>query len=192
MSAQTAKAEQTYYLYAKISNSAPTAMTLVCATSMPSESGYTFTKYDGNGAYWNDDFNGTVLSITTDVSCRNYDGSSLGYFIYNFKELTSVDVSNLNTANVTNMECMFCYCPKLTTINFGDGTYFKTDNVETMRSMFSDSKALTSLDLSGWNTAKVTTMKEMFSICQDLTTLRFYGKEKQEKRERTDGTCHKL
>ena len=56
--------------------------------------------------------------------------------------LTSVKLSNFNTANVTNMFCMF-----------------------------NCASALTSLDLSSFNTAKVTNMQNMFNSCTGLNSL---------------------
>ena len=55
--------------------------------------------------------------------------------------LTSLDLSNFNTANVSNMEWMFRECT-----------------------------SLTSLDLSSFNTSNVTIMSYMFYNCKSLTT----------------------
>ena len=47
--------------------------------------------------------------------------------------LTNLDLSNLNTQNVTNMSCMFDRCSSLTNLNLSN---FNTQNVECMISMF--------------------------------------------------------
>jgi surface protein len=50
-----------------------------------------------------------------------------------------------------------------------------TENVTSMKGMFADCIALTSLDLSGLNTSKVTTMQDMFNCCISLKTLNLSG-----------------
>jgi surface protein len=82
--------------------------------------------------------------------------------------LTTLDLSNFNTANVTTMFAMFSGCAALTTLNLSN---FNTANVTSMESMFAGSAALTTLDLSNFNTANVTTMFAMFGGCAALTTL---------------------
>ena len=44
-----------------------------------------------------------------------------------------------------------------------------------MASMFGTCSALTSLDVSGWNTSNVTNMNSMFSGCSALKTIRMVG-----------------
>lgn len=196
MSAQTAKAGSK--LFAKVSTSDNTTMTLVCADAAPSEAGYTFTEFNGAGS-WNSSFRGTITSVTVDASCSNYDGTTLANLFYYCDKLTtitnldklktdnvtdmaslfhhcealtsSIDLSAWNTSNVANMKDMFATCKVLTTINFGDGTKFKTDNVTNMLGMFEECRALTALDLSHFNTAKVENMSGMFYDCSALTTL---------------------
>ena len=58
----------------------------------------------------------------------------------------------LNTSAVTNMECMFCYCGNLTSIDLGDN--FDTSDVTTMRSMFSGCTKLTSINLLDFDVKK--------------------------------------
>ena len=82
--------------------------------------------------------------------------------------LTSLDLKNFNTQNVTDMSRMFKNCSALTTLNLQN---FNTQNVTDMSKMFWWCKALTSLDLKNFNTKKVTDMYEMFSGCAALTTI---------------------
>ena len=63
LSAQTAKAGSK--LYAKISTSDNTTMTLVCADATPSEAGYTFTEFTGSDS-WSTAFRATITSATVD------------------------------------------------------------------------------------------------------------------------------
>ena len=83
-------------------------------------------------------------------------------------KLTSLDVSKFNTVNVLNMSRMFSNCDALTSL---DLTNFNTEKVTYMSSMFSDCDALTSLDVTNFNTANVTDMSSMFCRCVALTSL---------------------
>lgn len=85
-----------------------------------------------------------------------------------FTNATSIDLSNLDTSQLTSMASLFENCKSLTNITFGN---IDTSNVSNMSSMFKNCRALTSLDLSHFNTAKVTTMSSMFDSCSSLTSL---------------------
>ena len=87
---------------------------------------------------------------------------------YNCSKLTSLDVTNFNTANVTNMSTMFYSCDALTSL---DVTNFNTEKVTYMIFMFSGCSKLTSLDVTNFNTANVTDMSSMFANCVALTSL---------------------
>lgn len=50
-------------------------------------------------------------------------------------------------------------------------TIFDTSNVKSMRSMFYNCQALSSLNVVNWDTSKVTDMNSMFWYCSSLTTL---------------------
>ena len=93
--------------------------------------------------------------------------SMIGYF-YEFTNMTSIDLSVLDTSEVTNMSNMFSACISLTSL---DVSNFDTSKVTDMRSMFSGCSSLTSLDLSNFDTSQVTSMAGMFSECSSLTIL---------------------
>ena len=82
--------------------------------------------------------------------------------------LTSLDVSNFDTSQVTNMNNMFYNCQSLTGL---DLTSFNTSNVKDMHSMFAECSSLVNLDVSNFNTSNVTDMNYMFSQCSSLTSL---------------------
>ena len=88
-------------------------------------------------------------------------------FKYN-ESLTSLDVSNFDTSNVTNMSSMFSYCSSLTSL---DASKFDTSQVTTMTWMFAECHSLTSLNVSEFDTSKVTDMSLMFYNCRSLTSL---------------------
>ena len=82
--------------------------------------------------------------------------------------LVSLNLNNFNTNNVVSMKSMFSYCSNLTSVNLSG---FDTNNVTNMSKMFSYCYRLTSPDLSNFNTSNVTNMDEMFRDCHDLTML---------------------
>ncbi|WEV59073.1 BspA family leucine-rich repeat surface protein [Bifidobacterium sp. ESL0728] len=90
------------------------------------------------------------------------------YMFYFCRSLTNLDLSNLNTTNVTNMSSMFYNCNRLTSLNLSN---LNTTNVTNMSSMFSSCTSLTSLNLSKFDTSNVTNMSNMFSMCSSLTSL---------------------
>ena len=113
--------------------------------------------------------NVTIVHIVFDKSFSTYTPTSLReFFAYltNLKTITGLEY--LNTEKVTDMNCMFESCSKLTSL---DVTNFNTGNVTDMSHMFSSCKSLTSLDVIHFNTAKVTYMNEMFFDCKSLTSL---------------------
>ena len=93
---------------------------------------------------------------------------SLSYMFYLFEKLTEIDLSGLDTVNVTKMSGMFSNCYKLVELNLSS---FDTANVTDMSRMFGDCYSLKKLDISSFNTSKVTSMGEMFSSCRSITDL---------------------
>ena len=87
------------------------------------------------------------------------------------KNLTSINLSGLDTSKVTNMSYMFAGCKVLTNINLSG---FDTSKVTDMSSMFAGS-GLRSIDLSKFNTSNVTRMSGMFGSCDDLTSIDLSG-----------------
>ena len=85
--------------------------------------------------------------------------SMIGYF-YDFAKMTSIDLSALDTSEVTNMNRMFDGCSSLKSL---DVSKFDTSKVTNMSAMFYECSSLTSLDLSKFDTSKVTDMSDMFS-----------------------------
>ena len=82
--------------------------------------------------------------------------------------LTSLNLSNWDTSKVTNMSNMFYACMGLTSL---DVSKWNTSKVTNMSEMFSGCMGLASLDVSKWNTSQVTNMSNMFNYCQSLTSL---------------------
>ena len=109
-----------------------------------------------------------IKEVVFDASFANARPTSCYYWFCNCSELTDIEgIENLNTENVTNMRGMFFNCPNLSSL---DLTNFSTGNVTDMNAMFGYCQ-LSSLDLTSFNTANVTNMYMMFISCQNLSSL---------------------
>ena len=92
----------------------------------------------------------------------------------NCNSLKSVDLSNFNCENVTNLSCIFRNCINLEKITFKNyASSFNTLNVTDMSSMFENCQRLKDLNLLYLNTSKVTNMSYMFYHCFLLDDLDF-------------------
>ena len=114
-------------------------------------------------------FDDCAALTTLDLS--NFNTANVTSMTYMFRgcaALTTLDLSNFNTANVTSMARMFQNCAALTMLDLSN---FNTANVTSMAGMLYGCTALTTLDLSNFNTANVTSMARMFQNCAALTTL---------------------
>ena len=93
--------------------------------------------------------------------------SMISYFS-GFEEMTSIDLSAIDTSEVTDMSYMFSECMNLTSL---DVSNFDTSQVTDMWTMFAGCMSLTSLDVSNFDTSEVTDMSLMFFECSRLTSL---------------------
>ena len=106
---------------------------------------------------------------TLNLSNANTDDvTDMGGMFFGCSSLTSLDLSSFNTTNVTNMGSMFWGCRSLKNLDLSN---FNTSNVTKMIDMFWECVSLSSLDLSSFNTSNVTSMAAMFSNCKSLTSL---------------------
>lgn len=124
---------------------------------------YYKSDYDGDYPSWHNYNTLITQSIITAKEVR----STRAWF-KGCKNLISVDLDNLNTDKVFNMEGMFDGCSQLTNIEMGG---FNTSQVVNMDYMFRDCSQLKKLDLHNFNTENVTSMREMFAGCTELDNL---------------------
>ena len=94
--------------------------------------------------------------------------TSMNSMLYKCSGLMSLDLSPLDTQNVTSMTMIFSSCSSLTSL---DLSQLDTQKVTDMRDMFKDCSGLISLDLSSFNTQNVTDMGQMFYNCSSLISL---------------------
>ena len=88
---------------------------------------------------------------------------------YSCNNLTSIDFTNFNTSNVTDMSEMFRDCNLSASIIGLEN--WDTSNVTRMHYMFGGCNLTTSLDLSNWDTSKVTDMSKMFYFNDNLISI---------------------
>lgn len=93
---------------------------------------------------------------------------SMERMFYSCTSLTNLDLSSLETSNVTEMNCMFERCYNLQKL---DLSTFDTSKVTNMAAMFADCWSLTELDLHTFDTSNVLAMHYMFFKCESLETL---------------------
>ncbi len=111
------------------------------------------------------------LTKATSIDLSNFDTSDVtdmaGMF-FNCAGLTTLDLSNFNTSNVTDMGTMFFGCSGLTSL---DLTSFDTSKVTDMASMFHHCRSLESVNLSSFRTPQLTDMGKMFTQCESLAAV---------------------
>lgn len=94
---------------------------------------------------------------------------SMNYMFSSCYNLTSIDISNFDTSNVTTMRYMFSGCYKLETIVLGDN--FHIDKITDAYRMFGNCYSLKSLSLSNLKVGQFGDVQEMFSGCSSLELL---------------------
>lgn len=102
--------------------------------------------------------------IASDVFCN------IGGLFQDYKAVEEIDLSGVNTSEITLMNGLFDNCLSLTNLDLSG---FNTSKVTTMADMFYNCKKITSLDLSGFDMSSVSHIQTMFGYCNALTNLRF-------------------
>lgn len=114
------------------------------------------------------EYRDSILSAEVNVT----DIINISYMFSGCTNLSSVDLSSLDTSDATNMRSMFYECHSLRSLDLSD---FDTSNVTDMANMFSRCYHLESLNISSFNTAKVIDMNSMFHDCNNLSDLKIDG-----------------
>ena len=107
----------------------------------------------------------------TSIDLSDLDTSEVTNMISMFEDcgsLTSLDVSNFNAPQLTDITDMFSRLTNLETLNLSN---FNAPKITNMDGMFKDLSKLSKLDLTNFNTVNVTSMSEMFNNCSSLTNL---------------------
>ncbi|MGX6972578.1 BspA family leucine-rich repeat surface protein [Vagococcus lutrae] len=167
--------------------SAPRAVTTVpwgqtiCTIEGKFDLGYTITVRAGSGtvagtrdqAPWTSSYRIFVKKIIFDGSDGKIQlvGNQTNLFSY-CGILESIDLSGVDTSQVTDMSWMFASCYDLSSL---DVSGFDTSHVTDMSNMFNECNQLSSLDVSGFDTSHVTDMSNMFKSCESLSSLDVRG-----------------
>ena len=99
-------------------------------------------------------------------------GSSLNDLFNGAVNLTSADLSKLNSSGATTMDCMFKGCSSLVDVNLKG---FDSSNVTSMAELFSGCSSLEKVDLSSIDNLRVTDsfsgLHDMFKDCTKLSSI---------------------
>lgn len=118
-------------------------------------------------------FEGCINLSSVDLTNLDTAGvSNFNSMFKNCKSLENLDVSKLNTTSALDMRYMFDGCTRLMSLDLSS---FNTVNATNMYRMFAGCKSLTSLNLSGLKTGKVVNFSNIFLNCEKLKTLDVSG-----------------
>ena len=142
---------------------------------VPSDAKYSkdiSSKQDGSVMLWYTDKDNNSLyevSIGSENGSLEANTNGSGMFSY-LDNVDTLDLTGLDTSNMTNMSRMFY---KSTSLKNIDVSGFDTSKVVNMIFMFNNCSSLISLDLSSFNTSNVTNMEAMFQNDVNLENITF-------------------
>ena len=90
----------------------------------------------------------------------------------NVKKIESIDFTNFNTSNLTDMNSLFKGCNNVKIINYSN---FDTSLVTDMSNLFNGCEKLISVNLSKFNTEIVTNMNSMFANCSSFKSIDLFN-----------------
>ena len=128
------------------------------------------SKQEGSVMLWYTDKDNNSLyeiSIGSENGSVEANTNGSGMFAY-LDNVSTLDLSGLDTSNMTSMSMMFY---KSTSLKSIDVSGFDTSKVVNMNGMFWRCNNLKNIDVSNFKTSKVTDMNNMFADCSNLTTL---------------------
>ena len=151
------------------------SITIEKTNVVPSDAKYSkdiSSKQDGSVMLWYTDKDNNSLyeiSIGSENGSVEANTNGNGMFAY-LDNVSTLDLSGLDTSNMTSMSRMFLNSKSLTNI---DVSGFDTSKVVNMIFMFNNCSSLISLDLSSFNTSNVTNMEAMFQNDVNLENITF-------------------
>ena len=132
--------------------------------SIGSENGSVEANTNGSGMF-------AYLDNVSTLDLSGLDTSnmtSMSYMFLNSKNLTNIDISGFDTSNVVNVDAMFRGCSNLKNINLSN---FKTNKVTSMVLMFGECINLETVLFNDFGTSSVTNMMQIFYKCYKLKSL---------------------
>lgn len=134
--------------------------TLIVASDRP-------IKFNPNSSYLFAGFS-NLQSIDFGTNVGSSEVTNMAYMFGECKNLTSLDLSWMDTSKVTDMSGVFAGCSKLQKL---DLSAFNTKQVNDMTELFWKCESLYELNTSRMDTGNVTKMCRMFFECSNLRTL---------------------
>lgn len=117
----------------------------------------------GNGTY------SLIIVGKGNVTANRYSN----YLFQGFSELREINLSNLDTSNIMNMNDLFEGCSSLSRVDFSNNDL---SNVIYMVSVFSGCSSLNSINFGDNSLSGVSDMASMFSNCSNLSNVDFLNK----------------
>ena len=146
------------------------SITIEKTNVVPSDAKYSkdiSSKQDGSVMLWYTDKDNNSLyevSIGSENGSLEANTNGSGMFSY-LDNVDTLDLTGLDTSNMTSMSYMFYNSNSLKSINLSN---FNTSKLLYANNMFNGCTSLESLDLSNFNTSKVTNFSNMFRDCQKM------------------------
>ena len=109
---------------------------------------------------------GTIYKVSTRRTGVMPEANIDSSYMFNGKTLTDINLSNLDTRNVTNMAAMFLDSSNLINIVFGEN--FNTEKVNNMSQMFRNCSSIVNLDFSNFKTGNVNNFSYFLRNCKLL------------------------
>ena len=97
--------------------------------------------------------------------------TNMSSMFYNCQNLTTLDLSNFDTTKVEKATSMFEWSTRLTEITFGEKCTF--EKATDLGAMFNNCQSVKKLDVSSFNTENVKSMNAMFQTCPKLEEIIF-------------------
>ena len=125
------------------------------------------SKQDGSVMLWYTDKDNNSLyeiSIGSENGSVEANTNGSGMFAY-LDNVSTLDLSGLDTSNMTSMTYMFYNSSKLVNIDLSE---FKTSKLLYFNNMFNGCSSLVNLDLSSFDTSKISNFSNLFRDCTSL------------------------
>ena len=125
------------------------------------------SKQDGSVMLWYTDKDNNSLyeiSIGSENGSVEANTNGSGMFAY-LDNVSSLDLSGLDTSNMTSMTHMFYNSSKLVNIDLSE---FKTSKLLYFNNMFNGCSSLVNLDLSSFDTSKISNFSNLYKDCTSL------------------------
>ena len=146
------------------------SITIEKTNVVPSDAKYSkdiSSKQDGSVMLWYTDKDNNSLyeiSIGSENGSVEANTNGNGMFAY-LDNVSSLDLSGLDTSNMTSMTHMFYNSSKLVNIDLSE---FKTSKLLYFNNMFNGCSSLVNLDLSSFDTSKISNFSNLFKDCTSL------------------------